>query len=173
MLYVDQTRPGKGGNCLQACIASIFDLDLGTVPDFAQIKDPAPEGKLFEKTFPNWWIELNDFLRRRGLLCVEVVLHEDRPWTAVPWDFVCIFSGFDVEGNKHAVVGCVRSTGEFQVIWNPACGGNMEDPGITSVESLFMFVPLDPSTMTFVPPPEIIIPTKREVKNLKDGKRIA
>lgn len=58
MTPVQQTIFGpERGNCLQAAVASLFDLPLDDVPHFID------EGN-------RWWIALQDWLRPRGLHCV-------------------------------------------------------------------------------------------------------
>lgn len=166
MIEVTQTKFGKGGNCLQAVLASLLEVDLGTVPAFEELKEP--EG--YDEPFPLWYIVLANYLKERGFQFLEIDLHKDRPWNAPPYPFTCIFGGYDVNGDKHAVIGQCNPTGEFEVLWNPACQGNREDPGITSVESVCILVPISPADMSFAPPPSLVIPTVRDMKKLTDGK---
>ena len=57
---VKQDKFGEEGNCLTACIASIFDLELGDIPNFCE---PDPDYAWFEK--------LNIWLSKRGLFYLE------------------------------------------------------------------------------------------------------
>lgn len=141
MQKVIQTRLGPDGNCLQACLASIFELDLGIVPDFALIKTD-PDAKT-----PTWWIELGSWLSRRGYVFVEVQLHADRAFFFPPFDFFCIMAGFTKEGHRHSVVGRVID-GQFEVEWNPSNDGTA---GIESVDSICLLVPRDPVDMEYRP----------------------
>ena len=52
MIPVNQTTFNTKGNCFEACIASMLEIDLNQVPFFS--KD-------------NWYKECNEWLHRRGL----------------------------------------------------------------------------------------------------------
>ncbi|APU89051.1 conserved hypothetical protein [Virus Rctr85] len=60
MKFVDQTRFGnKEGNCLAACLASLFELDIDDVPDFNALHGD------------NWYsIGLTSWLSQFGLVPV-------------------------------------------------------------------------------------------------------
>jgi len=58
---VFQTIVDKGkGNCMQAAVASLFELPLEEVPNFIAFDD--------KEKFPdtNWFIEMNKFYRKNG-----------------------------------------------------------------------------------------------------------
>jgi len=114
MKPVDQTKFGKEGNCLQACIASIFKLPLDEVPDFAKIGGDE-----------NWWKELNKFLLPYGLYHLEVQNISECPIVGYQ-----LIYGRTVRG-KHAVVG---SNGEMVHDPHPSRSG------LDITESLGLFV---------------------------------
>ena len=92
MRPVDQTRFGApDGNCMEACVASILELELGGVPDLAVSGD-------------DWHDTLADFLARFDLEPLELDARKTRGiW--VPTGFH-IISGKSPRGNfLHAVVG--------------------------------------------------------------------
>ena len=68
MIPVFQTKYGEGkGNCFQAAIASIMELELEKVPDFAnQYKD---DGR--------WWEEYNKWLDQFGLEAVTITFSQE------------------------------------------------------------------------------------------------
>lgn len=52
------------GNCLQAAIASIFELQLDDLPNFTEYED--------------CWTALDNFLREHDLYAIRVVIDDDR-----------------------------------------------------------------------------------------------
>lgn len=54
MKPVKQTIIGDNGNCLQACVASLFELELEEVPHFISYGD-------------DWWFVYKDFLAERNI----------------------------------------------------------------------------------------------------------
>ena len=59
MITVDQTRFGQDGNCMSACLATVFSLPLDQVPDLC------PD-------HGDWVAEYTGFLKDRGLVLVTV-----------------------------------------------------------------------------------------------------
>lgn len=60
MKPVYQTIFGKPhGNCLQACVASLFELELDQVPNFMTFKS-------------DWWDQLVEFCKPRGVYPLHV-----------------------------------------------------------------------------------------------------
>jgi hypothetical protein len=101
---VDQTRFGTpGGNCYQACIASILEVDLEDVPDFCNNNW---EG--------DWANDLNQWLYPFGLFNLEVEFDKSEQ-SALKWMTdncwcVAVVPSADGGGASHAVVwhkGCV------------------------------------------------------------------
>ena len=90
MKPVFQNRFGKGeGNCLAACLASIFEVPIESIPEFAE--DP-------------WYNQFEEYMISTfGLQPAEIVIDQCDGWK--PKGFHLI-SGNSPRGDyKHAVVG--------------------------------------------------------------------
>ena len=59
---VKQDKFGEEGNCLPACIASIFDLELCSIPNFCHLDSDY-----------TWFENLNTWLSKRGLFYLEAI----------------------------------------------------------------------------------------------------
>jgi hypothetical protein len=92
MKPVYQTRFGSpGGNCFQACIASIFELSLECVPDFCNIDG-------------DWWQSLQEFLSTNFNLCAIAI---DKYPSDIRNPSITIITGNSPRNNGlHSVVGC-------------------------------------------------------------------
>jgi len=67
MIPVKQTRYDEMGNCMEACIASLLHLKIEEVP------------KLFSyKTDGSWIIKLNNWLNKKGLVYIEMIVPEEQ-----------------------------------------------------------------------------------------------
>ncbi len=88
MIPVQQDRVGADGNCLSACLASILELPLQMVPDFAAETDGDEE---FLRAVNRW-------LGRKGLNYRQVPLG---PVPPVGWHTL---EGVSPRGGQHAVV---------------------------------------------------------------------
>lgn len=91
MKRVVQTRTGADGNCLNACIASILELPLKSVPEFGD----------------DWMEDLNKFLATKGLSYRRVPMYKK------PSGYSTI-EGVSPRGGLHA---CVALDGELA--WDP------------------------------------------------------
>jgi hypothetical protein len=137
-----QTREHPDGDCTRACIASLLDLPIAEVPDWlAMRQDDDGEG------YPTWWLEMQDWLRRRGLAFVEIQL-ERKTWMPLPFECWAIFIGTHPMGARHSIVGkCIDA--KFVPLWDPMGG----DPAIAfingRVEAVCFLVPTDPSATKF------------------------
>jgi hypothetical protein len=99
VIAVDQTTFGHGkGNCFAACVASILDLPIESVPNFC-----------CDFTDDTWWAELKAWLRPRGCVPWFIDLNNDnregalglvREWAIVPY----IGSGPNPDGVVHSTV---------------------------------------------------------------------
>jgi len=66
MKPIFQTKFGKPeGNCLPACIASIFELPLDSVPHFCKIAGE------------NYWKEIDKFLKPYGLYHLDIAFNQE------------------------------------------------------------------------------------------------
>lgn len=103
--------PGVPGNCLQAAVASLLDLDLDDVPHFI--------------THDDWLRHLADWGRERGYLIVY-----RQPDASVPMG---IAYGPSVRGVHHAVVMV-----DGAIVWDPhpARAGLLSVSGVFAFESL-------------------------------------
>ena len=103
------------GNCFEACLASILEIDITDVPDL-------------EKFGQGRWIKAIDiFLEKHDLIMVHYYsesLPED-------YDQYCIGSGKSPRGDFHHAVVCKGK--EF--VFDPFKGGN----GIDTIESYWTF----------------------------------
>jgi len=118
-MMVDQTifhdpESGQIGNCLQAAVASLLDVDIEEVPHFALNAD--------------WDKQLKDWLLNRRLAWFKVGLLE------VP-DMLCILAGTSPRGIKHVVIG--RGT---HTIHDP----HPDRSGLKSIDSAWIFAPFLP-----------------------------
>lgn len=143
MIPVLQTRHGLGGNCLAACLASIFEVPLESIPELAP-----PE------CFVDWAIQprlRNSWLAERGLAYLEIdVDRQAFQWTqhAIP-PGPCLFAmqsstpEVRERGYGHYVVGDVRPTEhgrvDYVVLHDPT-GKPAVDYKLTAVG---FFVPLN------------------------------
>lgn len=122
MKRIFQTKRGLGGNCLAACLASIFEVPLESIPDLAP-----PE------CFTDWTVQAKlrrEWLATRGLDYLEIDLEKQAyHWTqaAIPCG-PCLFAvesptpEMREKGYGHFVVGEIRETGdtiEYAVIHDP------------------------------------------------------
>ena len=83
---------GTRGNCLAACMASIYDLRLEDVPNFVLQKGPA------------WWDSTIEFMETRGHWPLVI---DALTWTEtkrVPFGYH-IMTGPGPRGFEHAVIG--------------------------------------------------------------------
>lgn len=132
MKPVLQTKIGEGGNCLQACLASLLELPLDAVPDFCS---SVPKGE-------DWFIAVAQWLRPHGLGILMMVIPPDM-WPAIPWpDCYSIVSGRSPREPKllHAVIAWGN-----RIVHDPA--GMPPDSCLRNIEDVMFLVPL-------APPPE-------------------
>ena len=96
MKPVFQTRYGKDeGNCYQACLASIMEMELDEVPDFCNLY---PERG-------HWQLEANIWLRQFGLATVTIAPQfGDDYITAYLKDCFLIATGDNSNGVRHCVI---------------------------------------------------------------------
>lgn len=107
-----QTRHGNpGGNCLQAAIATLLEVPLDDIPDFAN--GPETDDSI------GWFLELADWLKTLGLRAlptdIETILAL-RNWTG-------IMIGYTEGGSPHATVWADGSH-----YWDPGSLSHDTDP---------------------------------------------
>jgi len=122
MKPVFQSRFGKGvGNCFQACVASIFEMDLWEVPDFCNI-------------YPNdrWQQEYHAWLNKRGLSVLPISLESVSTDDYRFRDAELIVSGLNADGVGHSTVWC-----NGKMIHNPNPNPNCSEITPTQVDLIF------------------------------------
>lgn len=126
MKPVFQTRIGPvNGNCMAACLASIFEVAINDVPDL---------GAVMEEDGDEWWNTLDRFVRQYGLtmlLVKQLQTGQLKGWHMI-W-------GASPRGIPHSVVGC---NGKIIHDPHPEGGGLIEDP---IKYEYVCFVALDPA----------------------------
>lgn len=91
-VFVGDTRPG---NCFAACIASIFEVPLESIPAWE-----------IESQWAEHWIEVSDYLANKfGVGMLEIVFASRTGGLTHDDDCFCILTGKGPRGVNHAVVG--------------------------------------------------------------------
>lgn len=127
MKPVEQTRFGSpGGNCLQACLASVLELPLDDVPDFCN-EHPGED-----EDASRWIKELAAWLEGYELTCLVANMHEGiLPWwTTLYW----IAGGKTHRRGYHSVV----YKGQ-ELAHDP----HPDKVGLKAVEDAVLLLPLD------------------------------
>jgi hypothetical protein len=138
--FAPRVEGASTGNCLAAAIASVLDLPLDAVPNFAAIEGDA------------WWENLQRWLSDRGLGCVCVSLNAPSldqggwAWTLADGQWV-LLNGKSPRGDwKHVVVGEVvldgDGTASLQYRHDPHPDGSFLDGEATDV---WLFTVADPA----------------------------
>ena len=127
MKPVYQTRYGaKTGNCFQACIASLFELNLQDVPDFCNRYDDGS----YHKEFVKW-------LNKKGYSAISVKANS--LYSHCLKNCLVLTAGKNKDGIMHQAI---YKNGK--PVFNP----NKKCSGITP-EFIDIIFPLDPNKMQF------------------------
>ena len=98
MKKVDQIVIGKNGNtlgdCFRACLASIFEFDIKSMPNFWE---ETQDAKIYWKLTNEWLAENYDYK------CIVVKISNDEMDVFVK-DVLCIAIADSIRGAEHAVV---------------------------------------------------------------------
>jgi hypothetical protein len=127
MKPVMQNTLGRRGNCMSACLASILEVPLATVPNFYEL---AGEG------VGEWWAAVRAWLKPFGFGVITLTFTD-----AAQWDQLCLDGYHIVSGASPRIEGSFHAT-----VWH---GGRMvHDPhpdqsGIVAPETLDMLYPLN------------------------------
>ena len=138
MRLVTQTRTGSPtGNCSEACIASLLEVEIEEVPDLLDLEhEPGdPEFRLAG------WARMHAFLHARGLQFVQV-----SHFPAVALAMMVNRFGVRVRGMHHVAAGPNPDGLGHAVValWGvPVWDPNPSRRGITSVEEMWFLIPLD------------------------------
>ena len=84
------------GNCFQACVASLLELPIQSVPHFIQIG--IDEGN-------DWFDVFDDWLNDRNMFSVEICLKDKTNILAISSNQYCIVSGLSPRNIMHSVIG--------------------------------------------------------------------
>lgn len=116
------TGSGRPGNCVQAAVASILDLELDEVPHFLEVADYPEE---WELAFEDWLEERNIYSARYG----------------GEWIFPTLYlaSGPTKRNGPNVWHMVVMQNGK--VIHDP----HPDNTGLSQVKQLRLLVPYDPS----------------------------
>lgn len=151
-------------DCLRACVATLLDEPILSVPDFAGYENAM---EVDERTgYHTWWMALQLWLHERGLFFLEVriggsffveqeiMTNDDglpsgekeqievqvqTPWNPLPYECYCILVGNTKGGVRHMCVGKALG-GSFQRVFDP----HPKQPGIAQLEGVCFLVPTDP-----------------------------
>ena len=125
MKPVTQTIFGEPyGNCTAACIASILDCNLISVPHF----NPEPG----ENTDETYWPRLLTFLESHGLTILFISEEYYKQYPLKPKGYH-IANGPAARGLPHS---CVMLDGE--IVWDP----HPDRTGLKKITDIFLFVPI-------------------------------
>ena len=113
---VKQITFGEGhGNCWAACLASLLHMDVEMVPNFCG--DFAPD----------WFEKTQEWLRERGLYCVEISLCQEHQFVIPLPPVHVIITGKSPRGDfNHCIVGRVDG-GEIVNAHDPHPDGTFLD----------------------------------------------
>jgi len=123
MKFIDQTEFGETGNCFQACLATLLNLDIEKIPHFAKLYDDG-----------NWFGEVNKWLCQYGLNLMCFHYEKDASYLKGCYH---LLSGQSSRGLTHAVVGY-----EGKIIHDP----HPDRGGLQTIEHSEVFVKLNPRT---------------------------
>lgn len=144
MKPVFQSQFGKDhGNCLSAAIASVLEIPLSDVPNFAELR----KGSGFSDVVQEWLAERGMFwlrirMPRDGDRGRQVETGEEIRFHPIP-ECYCLATGKSPRGDFfHTVVGKITGGLNFELVHDPHLEGKGLDGMPVCIEFL---VPLDPS----------------------------
>ena len=127
---VFQTKTGKYGNCMSACLATVLELPIEMVPNFYEAIDDKDDAA-------QWWAAVASFLQPFNLGITTLQFQNPDDFTRLPGIF--IVAGTSPRGLSHATV------------WQN--GAMIHDPhpdgGGIKIETVDFLYPLDPATFSF------------------------
>jgi len=120
MKFVFQSKFGNGeGNCFAACIASLLEIDLDSVPDFYL---------LFQA---NWFDKFNEWLHPLGFSAIIISHHAIHQEVGLPSDCYYLMGGMSPRGIMHSVIGL-----DGKMVHDPHPSGE----GLVNVDDYTFFV---------------------------------
>ena len=124
---------GKEGNCFAACIATVFEVGLDEVPNFAAFGS-------------EWWDKLQDWLKPRNLAFIELEAKggEMPAIPLLPDGVLCLACGMAARGFNNSVVVKYRSRDGkhwVELVHDP----HPSDDGLQDTKYIGWFMVIDPS----------------------------
>lgn len=123
------------GNCTQAVLASLLELDIDEVPHFVALGED------------RWWNAMVSWLGERGLFPVSIMPPENRDEPLAQFTGYHAMAGISPRGSRHVVVG---QSGKL--IHDPRPEGG----GLAEVESWWLFMAIDAAAI-FKPSREAVL----------------
>lgn len=109
MIPTYQTKFNKNGNCLEACIASILEIPIASIPKLGKYEQSG-----------NWISKLNEWLsEKHGLVYVE---------TNTPVEDIVVFFEQQPGGFYHVIIGKTSSHKDIYHAVVGRCGNMVFDP---------------------------------------------
>ncbi len=120
MKPVMQTKFGDEGNCFNASLASILELDLDQIPNY--------DGR----TDSGWWRKYNIWLTKEfGLSMVHLSAKGCKSWFIDECNTFCLCSGKSARGLEHSCVGIGG-----KIVHDP----HPSDAGLLEIKDVILFV---------------------------------
>ena len=94
MVFNEQTKFGKQGNCLVACVSSLMGLPIEEVPNVETLFDIEQVKTFQDENPPLWGIVLDTFIRSKGFIWREAT-EEEKAKPPKDKVFLCIGKGLD------------------------------------------------------------------------------
>lgn len=118
-----QTRFGNDGNCLNACISTLFDVHIDDVP-------------WFDDDSENWIFELSEWLRDKfGKYIVSVKLFSDAQAELLGDSLVIANIISPAKGvERHAVI-----TQNYRIVFDPM-SGDVDKPITDDLDATFLII---------------------------------
>jgi len=124
MIPIDQSITGSRGNCMSACLASLLEIPLESVPLFL-----SEDG---DQTRFDWSVRLDDFLSQFGLYALHFSSYPVSP--AMMPGVLHIMTGISPRGRPHAVIGK-----GWSIVHDPF--PDKSQAGLTVVDGFILLVP--------------------------------
>lgn len=122
MIPVQQTVTGPRGNCFSACLASLLEIPIESVPFFLS--------EVGDRTRFDWASRLDDWLGNFGLYALHFSTIPRSP--SVMPAVLHIMTGISPRGRPHAVIGKGH-----HIVWDP----HPDRSGLTEVDGYVLLVP--------------------------------
>lgn len=122
MIPVQQTVTGPRGNCFSACLASLLEIPIESVPFFLS--------EIGDRTRFDWAARLDGWLGNFGLYALHFSTIPSSP--SVMPAVLHIMTGISPRGRPHAVIGKGH-----HIVWDP----HPDKSGLSEVDGYVLLVP--------------------------------